>query len=391
LFPEPKALWTELEELTVIRPFEEHKYALGDSVFVIATDESVDQQTSSTSRFDEDRVQTVCNTRTFIEVLWQDGTRTWKRSTNLEQSYFEEHEILPGDHVIYRDTEEKDTAAVVQSMNASEQTVCIYVYGSEEKDTKTVSALECKIEGSPDYPFGVNRGDIVLISRSETAYVAPSVARLGKLAPSDIDEEAEEEKVIEVGRALARQSSRSQLSVQRRPRRAKAAQEIDWYGAVVDCSSNGRIIVELPNGKRIEERIEKLSSLIDGFEDGHEDDTASSNGSSWESTSNYNNNSSIDGRSFMEVDDDEVEMECDKTAAVEAEDLLADMSIAAFKLIENAPGDHAFLSQSHDIAQQKSFLSRIQREHKILSTSLPGECFKIESFEDRKMLTDIPA
>jgi ubiquitin-conjugating enzyme E2 O len=374
LFPEPKAIWTDLDLLTVIRPFEEHSYALGDSVFL-------SEAANVDSCFDDDKVLQVCNTKSEVEVLWQDGSRTWQSSTTLQQpAEIEDHHVWPGDHVIYRDEESREISAVVQSMNPKEQTACISMFGDDKEVSKTVSVLECKLEGSPDFPHGLGRGDIVLISDEDTGYTPPSVARLGKVMEEDVDEEEQEERLIFEGRAIAKMASRAQLSVQKRPRPAREAHDIDWYGVIVDCPSNGRIVVELPDGRRIEERIDRLSKLVDGFDD---DDhyAASSDGSSWDSIDEEGQDwNGKDGATLDEEDgewqddvgcEDGSEEEMDMSVDMQSAD---PMPLAGFKLLDHAPSDHAFLKQSHTVAQQKSFLSRVQREHKILSSSLPGEC-----------------
>lgn len=386
-FQEPKPVWTDIDQLTVIRPLEEHAYVLGDSVFQVeVVGDKAGSSHEAPSSFDDDKVLQICSTKSEVEVLWQDGRRTWQSSTALQQpAGIEEHQAWPGDHVIYRDEEAREFAAVVESMNPSEQTACICIYTDGMGASKTVSILDCKLEGSPDFAHGLGRGDVVLISGKGTGYHPPSVARLGKVMEDHIDEEEQEERLIFEGRAIAKTASRSQLTVQKRPRTAREAHDIDWYGVVVDCAANGRMIVQLPDGRRTEERVDRLSKLIDGFDD--DDDTAVSDASSWASTDEEGQNwTDGDGKPLDPEDESWQDDTASEDEAVLANDLQSagTETIAGFKVLEHAPSDHAFLSQSHIGTLPKSFLSRVQREQKILLSSLPGECTMLAVLSTRQ-------
>lgn len=393
-----------------MRPLEEHKYAVGDTVVVTEMETRKRLEEGNTDLTDlTSKVMHVARTKSEVEVLWQDGSRTLQSSTTLEQMpTIEDHHVWCGDHVLYMDLAGGEQGAVVQSMDAKEQTAMIVLY-SDAGASKTVSLLECKSEGSPDYLHGINRGDIVLISNGATHYPPPSVCTLGKTLDYDRMEELEfEEELVEVGRRLAMQTPRGQLTPQVQPRPVGKAHEVDWYGVVVDCASDGSIVIQLPDGRQVRETIDKLNRLVDGFDETDEfDDGIDDNGSTdeemeaEEAEGQAAHWTTTEGEPLLEPDWEDLTESDDAMHASDtdkgAEDAVAgqdtdsgadagkeqdSLSLESFKMLEQAPTDHAFLSNAHSRSHQKAFLARIQREYRALASSLPGEWKRAERVSD---------
>ncbi|UZJ51118.1 hypothetical protein CBS101457_000438 [Exobasidium rhododendri] len=422
LFPMPRQVWTNsMAGLTVIQNFEEHKYALGDNVYV-ASEESKSQLDKEGFTIEGDsrrEVLAVIDCRSNVEVLWQDGTRSLHCSTELEEpATIDDHHVWCGEHVIYRNLEGSERGAVVQSMDAKEQTATIIFYGDNKKtDSKVVPLLECKAEGSAGYPYGINRGDVVLISSGGTGYPPPGVPMLGSDDEVAYDDYDLEETMSSMGKELAEASPDGVLSKPIEIRSSLLAHEIDWYGVVIDCAFDGHILVELPDGRRVKEMVGHLTRLAGDEDESEVDEEEEQEYEDSDASCTHATHTSVpwvtsdgqhvDDSNAEEMDwEDAEDVDSNEEDSVEGEESAAgvaregakypvdlhrdeierpsslDALNTSFKVLELAPKDHYYLNRSPSLLHRRAFLSRIQREYRILSSSLPDEIL-VRSYEDR--------
>jgi hypothetical protein len=392
-FPKPKQVWTELDKLTVIRHFEEHKYALGDQV-CIASDVSKEgaAREGANQSSSENTILQVVGLRSNVKILWQDGTNTSHDSKDLESLGLmmdQDHQAWCGDHVIYETVEGEKRGAVIQSMDVKDQTADIVFY-KDMGQVKTVSVLEYTTEGGLNYEYGINRGDAVLISSKETGYFSPSVPVLGAIGARDSDGyEKLEDRLVKYGRKLGRTSPRGQVTEQVRPRLPCEADEIDWFGVVVDCKLDGSVMIELPNGQRIKENVDKLSRLFDEEDEDFEEDEVFSGmdrcnvsflkeygvaeQGDWEDLEDSDLDEEQEVEAFDSKDlkeEEEDEKGCALGAGVDLQ------GRSALKILEEAPKDHAFIDKPY--SSHRTILSHIKKEYTILTSNLPGALLEWE-------------
>jgi hypothetical protein len=420
MWKEPARIWTSsMEQLLVVKNFDEHKYAIGDNVFMAGkeTHRMLEREGVPVEADYLDNVLQITGCESAVEVLWQDGCRTLHKSIELEQPMtIEDHQVWCGEHVIYRNLEGVEKDAIVQTMDSNEQTAVILLHDDQGK-SRIVSILECKSEGSPDFPYGINRGDVVLISSTSTGYTPPAVQMLGR-SENDLDEDAVidmEGDMILMGKKLAESSSSQGLSKQIQTESPGESSEIDWYGIVIDCLLDGHTLVRLPNGRCVQETTANLTRLVDDWDDviasddgeegsedlcedegehrdcacmqcdpwvtsdGHLIDEDNDAEMEWEDAEDSSDGNSVDQDSKVDQTASGVEGKCESAASLPLEsDSKVDTpapphNVNKFKVLEQAPRDHKFIDSVHPLSNQRKFLSRVRQEYSILSTSLPGE------------------
>lgn len=251
-------------------------------------------------------VLSVLSTETFADILWQDGTTSRERTIGLGLHLnVDEYDAWPGDHVLFKGTD-GERVAVVQKVHASDRTAEIKLVESKvsltasrsklcqwcslyfvtqlgepfqlSSESSLVSVLELDPHGQHPETFGVARGDIVLIGRSDNGCEPPRVPRIGEFdEPAD---DPDQMRATMTRLALSNRLSTAfnamgswftarlgMSSDQVRPPGVspydlnKSLDAVDWYGEVLDLRLDGLVEIVLPNGRVVVERMERLSIL----------------------------------------------------------------------------------------------------------------------------------
>ncbi|KAI0355359.1 hypothetical protein OH77DRAFT_1403203 [Trametes cingulata] len=286
--PRPQRYWygSDLGKLTTITRRAEEGMRVGDRVKLKAGGGPVTRHGRSTDYQGMIEVDTlvVQETRTTVDVLWQDGTR---EIVDAKQTvpYLnpDEYDCWPGDHVIWK-TEDEKRHVVVQSVNAQDRTA--YVRVVETGAIELASVLELDPHGTGDWSaltpandgLGVRRGDFVFIHREGTTNgaKAPMVPRIG-----EVEEWVREAPTVgpngqlggwrremtEIGTRIAEQRGK-EGSIEEAPLRRpqKGDTSLNWFGEVVDLRLDGTIEVVLPNGDTVVVPLERLTRLYDSVE-----------------------------------------------------------------------------------------------------------------------------
>ncbi|SCV71068.1 BQ2448_3830 [Microbotryum intermedium] len=212
---------------------------------------------------------------------------------------------------------------------------------------------------------------------------------------------------------------------------------VDWYGFVADLSLDGQLVIELPSKERVTLPMNQLYHLDDGVgpdgemeplddEDGEESMmNEDQSDASWETDNvgmEATDGMSMPGAMVWEDDEDEEDIEgwadreADEVVAeggfgvpvtdivvdeevkpVEAEsepttneeelqvsmpsDIVDDERWSRFLILEQAPSDHHYIKEI-PLAPSKQFMSRVQKEQKVLASSLPPNIL-VRAYEDR--------
>lgn len=407
-FQMPKRFWSELEDLTVVRQFCDQHYVVDDLV-AFKTPELRDRYGLRASNPGDSiapvEAMRVLATHSLVTVLWQDGSQSTHSSTDLDQ-YLEmdEHDVWCGDHVLFTDGDGAEQGAVVQSMDPAERIAQVVPYNRAQRDSITISVLDIKTPGAPDFQTGIGRGQIVLSSSKPNAFAPPLMSRVGAASLDSLSDAEIHEELQSLGERIMRDSSNTKRPAQRMPRMAEEASEINWYGVVSELRLDGKAVVRLPVGTLTEENIERLAIFDDGFDDGtgffdddrehdHDmhmfeadapwttEDGDEIQGEDWEDVADTNGG---DVQEIIVDDDDDVGLGnngCTNSNSRTIE--LDDGPCTLFEILEQAPRDHAYyLDDNNGGSGNKQFLSRLQREYKILQSSLPKDIL-VRAFEDR--------
>ncbi|KAL5534072.1 hypothetical protein ACEPAG_533 [Sanghuangporus baumii] len=280
----PKQFWygKDISQLTLLRGMNDQLPRVGDRLILKSVPEHV-----LTVHGQEDqkagiiRVETfvICETETTVDLLWQDGSTERTRSTELIPYLNpDEYDCWPGDHVIWK-TEDERHGAVVQSVNASERTAEIALYSGRRE---VVSVLELDAHGAaanqsnPQEAFSVRRGDLVFIHREgdTNGCPKPMVPSIGELEPWVHEVPFEEEETGElsgwrkeldrIGRMIAQKDEPAEDDKIKRPEPGRC--EIDWFGEVTNLRLDGLVKVTLPDLRKVDVPLERITRLHDGLE-----------------------------------------------------------------------------------------------------------------------------
>ncbi|KAI0775899.1 hypothetical protein BD413DRAFT_610617 [Trametes elegans] len=286
--PRPQRYWygADLGKLTTINRRAEEAMRVGDRVRLKAGDAPVTRHGRPQDHHGSIPVDilVVQETRTSVDVLWQDGTReTIAATQSVPYLNPDEYDCWPGDHAIWK-TEDEQRHVVVQSVNAQERTAYVRVVGTGA--IELASVLELDPHGSGDWSplgpandgLGVRRGDFVFIHREGTTNGAraPMVPRIGEVEewvrdPPTVGPTGQldgwRREMAEIGARIAEQRGK-EGSVEELPIRKPQKEDTDlnWFGEVLDLRLDGTIEVILPNGDTVVVPLDRLTRLYDSVE-----------------------------------------------------------------------------------------------------------------------------
>ncbi|KAL7282655.1 hypothetical protein ACG7TL_004128 [Trametes sanguinea] len=287
--PRPQRYWygADLGKLTTVTRRAEEAMRVGDRVRLKDGSGPVTKhgRTSDGQGLIEVDTLVVQETRTTVDVLWQDGTReTIDAKQTVPYLNPDEYDCWPGDHVLWK-TEDEKRHVVVQSVNAQDRTA--YVRVVETGAIELASVLELDPHGTGDWSalapaaadgLGVRRGDFVFIHREGTTNGAkpPMVPRIGEVEewvrePPTVGPTGQlggwRREMAEIGARIAEQRGTEgaveELPI-RRPQKGDAS--LNWFGEVLDLRLDGTIEVILPNGDTVVVPLERLTRLYDSAE-----------------------------------------------------------------------------------------------------------------------------
>ncbi|KAJ3550286.1 hypothetical protein NMY22_g567 [Coprinellus aureogranulatus] len=406
----PDRFWTvpDFHKLTLIRGKSDVEMRVGDRV---ALKDPMGQPVTAHGSEDDEvgivHLQTyeVIETVTMLDVLWQDGVRETVRST----------ELIP-----YVSPDEYDCQAIM----------CFGKMKMEHGATadERVSVLELDHSGTSEPGqdpntafdgFGVRRGDFVFIHKEGTTNgcVKPRVPRIGELESwvrdipfDDGHYSGWRKEMNEIGNRIAADERAGAVPPYvSKPEPGDTS--LHWIGEVTELRLDGTIEVTHPDWTVKVYPVERLTRLYDGMEqldddmfddggsEGYEDvydetwamdddghwQLASEDGGEWEDVYDDLAEPVDDGDVSMEdvwevegTHPEEGQPEPDGDAPVSLPD---SDHWKRFEILSSAPADHAFYS-SVPTRPSKQFIARLQKEYRILSTSLP-ESIIVRAYEDR--------
>ncbi|KAI0638530.1 hypothetical protein C8Q77DRAFT_1091600 [Trametes polyzona] len=286
--PRPQRFWygSDLGKLTTITRRAEEAMRVGDRVKLKSGNAPVTRHGRPSDGYGSIEVDTlvVQETKTTVDVLWQDGSReTVDAKQTVPYLNPDEYDSWPGDHVLWK-TEDEKRHVVVQSVNAQDRTA--YVRVVETGAIELASVLELDSHGTGDWSalapahdgLGVRRGDFVFIHREGTTNGAraPMVPRIGEVeawvreAPT-LNPNGQisgwRGEMTEIGTRIAAQRGKEGAVEEAPLRRAqKGDDSLNWFGEVLDLRLDGSIEVILPNGDTVVVPLERLTRLYDSVE-----------------------------------------------------------------------------------------------------------------------------
>ncbi|EJF62287.1 hypothetical protein DICSQDRAFT_104652 [Dichomitus squalens LYAD-421 SS1] len=287
--PRPQRYWygSDLGDLTIVSRRAEEAMRVGDRVRlrnntgVPVTRHGRSPDGQGTIEVDTLIVQ---ETRTSVDVLWQDGTReTLDARETIPYLNPDEYDCWPGDHVLWK-TEEKKQHVIVQSVNARDRTA--YVRVVETGAIELASVLELDAHGTNDWSalaptndgLGVRRGDFVFIHKegATNGVESPMVPRIG-----EVEEWVRESPTVspngqlggwrrqmaDIGTRIAEERGR-EGSVEEPPirRPQKGDTSLNWFGEVIDLRLDGTVEIMLPNADVMVVPLNRLTRLYDSVE-----------------------------------------------------------------------------------------------------------------------------
>ncbi|TCD69895.1 hypothetical protein EIP91_005719 [Steccherinum ochraceum] len=283
----PQRFWhgSDMGKLTLVRRRAEQCLRVGDRLLLknreempvtLHGKEGVQQQGPV-----EVRTAVVKQTHTIVNVLWQDGKRDCLDAKDtVPYMNPDEYDCWPGDHVLWKDEEQK-RPAVVQSVNAADRTAVIRF--SDSGKTELASVLELDPHGTTEWPgvsanegFGLSRGDFVFIHPEGTTNGAtpPAVPRIGEVESWVRDSNGLNgqaggwrREMISLGNSIAQQRGTDPSVEEGTIRRPQAGDtSLNWFGEVTDQRLDGDVEVMLPDSSSVILPLSRLTRLYDGLE-----------------------------------------------------------------------------------------------------------------------------
>ncbi|KAI0932058.1 hypothetical protein AcW2_000786 [Taiwanofungus camphoratus] len=284
----PARFWhgQDLAKLTLVRRRAEQTFRVGDRVLpkdTIGLPVTRHGKEEDIHNVLEVHTFVVRETRTMVNVLWQDGTReTLDAKETVPYLNPDEYDCWPGDHVLWK-TEDQKRPAIVQSVNAVDRIAQVRCM-----DTGTVelaSLLELDPHGTGDWSavsptdgLGVRRGDFIFIHKEGMAngVEKPMVPRIG-----EVEEWVREAPVVQPGGQLSgwrremadignriadRRGKDPSIEEGQIMRPQKGSTHLNWFGEVTELRLDGTVEVMLPNSTVAVLPLERLTKLHDGLE-----------------------------------------------------------------------------------------------------------------------------
>ncbi|KZT57865.1 hypothetical protein CALCODRAFT_495702 [Calocera cornea HHB12733] len=378
----------------------------------------------------------VTDSRMNVTVLWQDGTSSQHASTQLvPHANIDEYDCWPGDQVMYKG-EDVHQAVVVQKASPTQRTIEVMLL--TDGSIETVSALEIDPQGPLPSIYGVRQGDMVLINLENNGEAPPIVPRLGEIEPwtktAGDGKNGWRTELVKLGLQALNRSDSGDGCLGR-------ADNVEWVGEVITNRLDGRIEVMLPSGKTVIHPLNKLSLLIDDVdemqlgdwfegeegEEGDEDMEIDEDGDIWSEGSWETVDHGEPDKDWAEEDEEDEpplihvneseDVDMDGTEEPVAPGGFAAPSVNVrntvaptptpprstavspppppalaeapedspnwerFVIQEECPPDH-FFANKESAVPGKAFLGRLQKEYKVLQSSLP-ETILVRAYEDR--------
>ncbi|KAJ8702413.1 hypothetical protein PTI98_001127 [Pleurotus ostreatus] len=366
----------------------------------------------------------VSETQSVVTVLWQNGTQEVLPSTDLAPHPVDDYDCWPGDYVVWKG-EGQERPVVVQKVNPAERTAMVLF--TDTNSTELVSLLELDPQGSTDPEvfgtsdeYGVGQGDIVFIhpEGQTNGHVPPHVPRLGVLEPWAMEAPVYDEHASNLGWRKEMCTIGSSLVTPRKitpPALMKDSKEsngsLNWLGHVTSLHLDGSVEVTHPDGTKATYPLVRLTKLYDTTEqledlfdhdhdhDHDEDEDEDDEGDvQWFHDATPSSELDSDSDTDMEgtegtspipppaqpkVNQEDVSMDTSDDSPIDrrGDQVDKDSHWKRFEILSSTPRDHAFYSSS-PAQPSKSFLGRLQREYKILMSSLP-DTILVRAFEDR--------
>ncbi|KAG1749838.1 uncharacterized protein EDB91DRAFT_1109926 [Suillus paluster] len=232
-------------------------------------------------------IKTLCvtETKTVVNVLWQDGSQESLPSTELIPYLNpDEYDCWPGDHVLWK-FEHEEHPAIVQSVNSTDRVAIICLTNTGK--TEAVSVLELDPNGASDWAagtphthLGMRRGDKVFVHREGTSngFESPRVPRIGEIeewvreVPVRPDGEFSgwRRTMADLGTKIASER-KERPSVYRVKHPTKDDASFSWFGEVTGLRLDGTVDVTHPNGSMAIYPLSRLTKLYDSLEQFEDD------------------------------------------------------------------------------------------------------------------------
>ncbi|CAK5280472.1 unnamed protein product [Mycena citricolor] len=426
----PQQFWTaeDMSRLTLIRSVSDLAMRVGDRVEFKDPDKGP-KTMHGPENGTQIPIQTfaVTETRTHVQVLWQDGTRETLRSTELIPYLNpDEYDCWPGDWALWN-REDENQAVIIQAVNP-DRTVSVLV--PETGKTELISALELDPHGvsdaaamhdSPSDGLGVRRGDFLFIHAeggTNGSRAAARVPRIGEVEAWVRDVPVVNEQLVgfrkemsEIGESIARRRQLENIAEQPILRPLGSDESLFWLGEVSDINLDGTVQIVHPNGTARAYPLHRLTKLYDGI-DQLEDDMwdQASNGDDvqfwsladgdWEENSSdgswpkFDDTAEFDSPELHdEVQDASINDEPPDVPSAPPEEPTLDLDGPAvpsepeedpawrrFEILASAPVDHAYYS-APPARPSKQFLTRLSREYRTLS--FMSDSILVRAYEDR--------
>ncbi|KAJ7492773.1 hypothetical protein FB451DRAFT_549529 [Mycena latifolia] len=283
----PQQFWTgsEMSRLTLIRSLSDLEMRVGDRVTF--KDES--KVPGTTHGLDSKlkvvvKTFTVTETQTFVDVLWQDGTKETVRSTDLIPYLNpDEYDCWPGDYVIWNRDEDEKRAVIIQSVNATHRTASVLI--PETGKIELASVLELDPHGTSDTSamleapsdgLGVRRGDFLFVHPEGKTNGSPVAARVPRIGEVEawvrdvpfIDGQLAgfRKEMSEMGANIARRRATENIVEGLILRPAPDNETLMWLGEVTAINLDGTVQLTHPNGAVRSYPLQRLTKLYDGID-----------------------------------------------------------------------------------------------------------------------------
>ncbi|KAJ7487432.1 hypothetical protein B0H11DRAFT_2013304 [Mycena galericulata] len=280
----PQQFWMapDMSKLTLIRSLSDLEMRVGDRVTF--KDES---KVPGTSHGLETKVVvktfTVTETQTFLDVLWQDGTKETVRSTELIPYLNpDEYDCWPGDYVIWNREDEK-RAVIIQSVNATHRTASVLI--PETGKIELASVLELDPHGTsdtlamleaPSDGLGVRRSDFLFVHPEGKTNGSPVVARVPRIGEVEawvrdvpfVDGQLAgfRKEMEEQGASIARRRAAENIVEGPILRPSPENETLMWIGEVTNINLDGTVELTHPNGAVRSYPLQRLTKLYDGID-----------------------------------------------------------------------------------------------------------------------------